>query len=271
MLRAYIDDSGQGHGPVMVLAGFISTSERWAAFSDEWQEALDMRPQLQYFKMSEAVCTSGEFYAWSEERRDERVSLFYRILERHVQAGIWTSMPRDSYASTFSPIAQLHRQYKNPYYILVLNLLAEFQRNKDRINITEPVEFIFDNQMGAKDKVMEAWQFFESNPLMMELLGKPPNYQDDKQALPLQAADIHAWWVRARFDAAMSGKPMASFRFKNQTQIPMVGFEWTDARLQRACGTMLAAERQARFGNIPPAVLFDLGLWPPMRGRGHKL
>jgi hypothetical protein len=56
MLQAYIDDSGNdGKSPVFVLAGYVSTTEKWETFSDEWDAVL--RPangkQLDVLKMSD--------------------------------------------------------------------------------------------------------------------------------------------------------------------------------------------------------------------------
>lgn len=63
-LQGFIDDSGEQDdpsGPVIVLAGFIATAERWAAFSDNRQAALDAKPPIAYFKMVEAARLRGEF------------------------------------------------------------------------------------------------------------------------------------------------------------------------------------------------------------------
>jgi hypothetical protein len=81
MLQAYLDDSGMGQPPASVMAGFVSTSERWATFSDEWKQALDMRPSIEYFKMSEAAACSGQFAHWSDERRNERVAYLFSLVE----------------------------------------------------------------------------------------------------------------------------------------------------------------------------------------------
>src|SRR4051812_26441335 len=77
MLRAFIDDS-RGHSlpKVFVLAGYISTAERWASFSDEWRRALDMSPRIAYFKYWEAIKRRKQFYGWSEKAAFERASVF---------------------------------------------------------------------------------------------------------------------------------------------------------------------------------------------------
>lgn len=69
-LEVYVDDSGsEPQGEIFFLAGFISTVERWAAFSNEWDSALGLHPTLDYFKMSEAAGFWEQFSSsrgWNE-------------------------------------------------------------------------------------------------------------------------------------------------------------------------------------------------------------
>jgi hypothetical protein len=58
MLKAYFDDSGRGQDPVFVLAGFLSTAGRWAAFNEDWRKELDREPTLGRFKMQHAMTGS---------------------------------------------------------------------------------------------------------------------------------------------------------------------------------------------------------------------
>jgi hypothetical protein len=59
MLQAYIDDSRSDDPPVFALGGFIAPAEKWASFSDEWQQFLDMPPAIKYFKMRVTGARNG--------------------------------------------------------------------------------------------------------------------------------------------------------------------------------------------------------------------
>ena len=83
MFNAFIDDSRSEDGRFFVLAGFIATAEKWATFSDQWQELLDMHPRLARFKMNEMGRTP---------ERLERAQWFYRVIEEHVQSAISASL-----------------------------------------------------------------------------------------------------------------------------------------------------------------------------------
>jgi hypothetical protein len=83
--RAYIDDSGhRPHSPVLVLGGWIAPIAKWAEFVPDWQQMLNERPPIDYFKMNEAARLIGQFNSWSEERRDGRVRLAYGVIEKHL-------------------------------------------------------------------------------------------------------------------------------------------------------------------------------------------
>jgi hypothetical protein len=73
----------------LVLAGFISPAEEWAAFSDEWQLCLDAAPSLRYFKMREAVNNpSGAFKNWKRDTVRQKVHThFDHAFEIERQAG----------------------------------------------------------------------------------------------------------------------------------------------------------------------------------------
>jgi hypothetical protein len=60
--QAVIDDSvDQPNRTFLVLGGFVSSANNWAALSDDWREALNLEPKLDYFKMSEANVLGGQF------------------------------------------------------------------------------------------------------------------------------------------------------------------------------------------------------------------
>ena len=197
MLRAFIDDSGKGDKNLFVLAGYISTAERWAAFSEEWWKLIDGSGpphyrKLDYFKMAEM----------QSELDRERCGWFYRIIEDHVQAAISCvidvpGLTRAVDSIKWPPSFYNVEKIKNPYFFAfkaIVNVLAQFQ---EKMNLREPVHFVFDEDT-EKIAVLNAWEYLKlgSTPNVRNLMGPTPIYEDDQKALPLQAADLYAWWVR---------------------------------------------------------------------------
>ena len=112
MLKIFLDDSGMGQPPAYVLAGWVANAKIWAAFSDEWQEILDMKPRLEYLKMKEAQNLSGQFLDWSEVRRNERLDLFMAIMQRYDFLGIGAIVRHEVYEKVFAQIAD--KKYQRP-------------------------------------------------------------------------------------------------------------------------------------------------------------
>lgn len=258
MLQAYFDESGTGSGPILVLAGFLASAEQWSAFSTDWKRALDMNPAIRYLKMREAAGLGGEFQDWSEDRRNERMSLFYRIIEEHIPIAIWASMPRDAFTKVFAPVADKHTIYRNPYYILMVDMIAQFAKTKDKLGLTERVDFIFDEGAAQVSKITEIWEFIkgaDADPRLKTIMGDFPSFKDDKIVLPLQAADLHAWWRRQRIDEYLTGKPSVNFPFKVKKPMESLNFQWTEQKLRSVFLKMF-------YEGVPPEVLLKLDLWP---------
>jgi hypothetical protein len=225
MLKAYVDESGRDE-EYFVLAGYIATAEIWAdAFAPHWQNLIELGPphhsKIDAFHMVDMV--------WDLER----CSWFYRVIEECVLAEI---------SCTIS-VTGLHKAVRdfpwpwdldniqaltNPYYFGFKAIVHMLAQNQHLLGITEPVDFIFDNTH-EKGECMEMWdrmQFF-SRPEVRSLTGDPPIFRDDKTTLPLQAADLYAYWVR---EWALSGVPDAEKRFpwKRNRAIPRLDFRFEE-------------------------------------------
>jgi len=91
--------------------------------------------------------------------------------------------------------------WTSPFLVTTRCLLDMFNTNraklKDHFPADQPVHFFFDQQM-EKGAIFEAWErYMASRPLeTRELYGSVPRFEDDQKFLPLQAADLWAWWIR---------------------------------------------------------------------------
>ena len=70
-IQVYVDDTGlDGRSPYFLFSALYATVPDWAAFSDRWKLVLDEYPRISYFKMDEAADFKGQFYGWSESKRN---------------------------------------------------------------------------------------------------------------------------------------------------------------------------------------------------------
>ena len=202
MLRAYVDDSAhQQQPPLFILAGYIAQADQWTEFATEWQRALDLPPRIAYFKLREAIRKEGEFYGRPHEITQQKYALFRAIVERYVHAEFGVCFRLDHYREVFG---RIRGPLKNPFYFALLTLVGDVARSMDKLGLArEPIDFIFDNRVIEKEKLLDGWHQMlrylgegDDPDGVLSIVFNPPSFQDDKEVLPLQAADMHATMVR---------------------------------------------------------------------------
>ena len=207
MLEAYIDESGIDQGPVLVLAGFLSTAERWASFNEEWHEALrhlDARKQGGSSRLKMAAAMSAR--ARGTESRalwDERLARFQSIIERHAMMGAGCAVDLAAFAELFgcgSTYAVDHA-----YHLAFAGVIGATARHHQALGLTDKIDFVFDRQNAHFDLSNDAFgKVWKVDPLLMKCLAGSPRWADDEAVLPLQAAEWLVWQIRRTFAAAQT-------------------------------------------------------------------
>ena len=133
---------GSGRTALSSRPGCVSTAERWAAFSEKWDEELRREPALKYIKFSEAVGLSGPFSRFDAKQRSERLTRFSKIIEDHVQYAICVSVNLKDYEAAFS--GKIAHTLDSPYFYLTTSLMAStLHAQRTKANY-DKVDFIFD-------------------------------------------------------------------------------------------------------------------------------
>lgn len=196
-LQAYIDDSGSEDGERhLYMAGYLHTAEAWSLFSETWQEALEQDPSIEYLKMSEANSLRGEFSGWSEAARDNKIFLLTTVIKYFEPVSFHVSVSRKLFSEHITPNAPY--ALKSPHFLCVSSIMAVVAKYIDSLPEKVPVDFIFDRQEGVQFDIS---LFFEQligglSKSEKSLIAKTPVFADDKEFLPLQAADLLAWHLR---------------------------------------------------------------------------
>lgn len=208
MLTAYFDDSynNPGGGPY-VLAGFVSTGEKWEEFSKDWGNLLPrygvLKPKTDryHFKMNEMA---------ANRERMARVPAFQRVVEEHSLMAICCCINRNDLAAAMDRIQIPSVNFEwgdftNDFLFTFRCLMDMFHNRRNVSNEVlgdgVPVQFIFDNQMGEEPIVKAFWDAYQRSrrPEVRRLYAEKPRFEDDEDFLPLQAADMWAWWVRKAY------------------------------------------------------------------------
>lgn len=270
-LEAYIDDAGRGHRRVFCLAGFLAQAERWGSFVESWQALLDHpsetpeRAALAYFKTHEAMSLTTQFAGWETAERDAFLGRAVAILTEMAPTRLAISIPVKHYKRIVA--GRIAKGADTPYQLAFWSILSGFMFGIGGPALTpEPIDFIFDNQTGRDRREAEQGYilFRRMAPLAWrQYLPSRPKFEDDKQFLPLQAADLLAWHTSAAPSLyRATGRTYDTLVWSTLQALPVYEHEWTAMQLREFATGMrgTAAEK----GVIYP---YDLPYGHPKRNR----
>ncbi len=252
---AYIDESGRGQtAGAYVAAGFVAPEENWLPFAADWQTVLDGPPKLAYFKTKEAMGMGGppfeQFRGWTREQADERVDQFLELIHQHKLLPCRVFIPHRHYKQIFK--GKVNRRFDNPFFVPTYSIIQVTLRYLAYQGITDKVEFVFDKTTNREKKLIRrAWDLFteyaarETKPLW----GNEPSFRDDKEVLPLQVADLHAWHAREFALARSHGDEYDHPVWKSICSVSAAEREW-DATDLRGVYDMIPRSRAQWSGMI---------------------
>lgn len=199
-VTAYIDDSGSDPTARLYVLGGVALPAAWwtNSFIEAWQGVLDSDPSIAYFKASEVWdYKKGPFRDFTSSQREKKVDTLSEVLCELHPLAISCSVSWEIFEE-FKGHYQLPALCRDPYFFLFYALISLIIRISQRHANPTPVDFIFDDQNEVWDRV-KSWypQFKKWLPTeMVSYLGEDPQRDNDKTCLPLQAADMFAWYER---------------------------------------------------------------------------
>ena len=221
--QAFFDDSGSGGSPVFVLSGFVGPVASWERFSDEWQKLLDESPKLEYFKMREAAQLCDQFAGMKAEERNQRIQKFFGVIRDTVHQSASCVIPMEPFKRIWKGNMSGEKEWNDPYYVAIWDMITLLtdQHNKFRMleifakkDGTPPsaygvLDFIFDDNPRLAAKVSPYYQIVRDkmHPLFRGWIGASPDFEDDKDFLPLQACDAQSWYFRRLFAERFGNEP----------------------------------------------------------------
>jgi hypothetical protein len=117
---AYIDESESTTR--LIMAGFVSTVEKWARFSNAWQAELDRPPAIPFLHMNEVLSPKGVFEGTSFHERFAKVDRLIDIANTHVgdnsDEEFSVSMNLADYNEILKPVLNFHRKTRSHFKTL---------------------------------------------------------------------------------------------------------------------------------------------------------
>lgn len=156
-----------------------------------------MKTGRYHFKMS-AMAANPE--------RMARVPAFFRVIEKHVIVSVSCSFRLEHLRAAAQRLLVPEAYYtpdtnafKIAFYYLVSHL-AIYRKSFRSLPSGDKIDFYF-NERPEKGKIISSWEeFISTDPLLRELVGATPRFENDNDFLPLQGADLWAWWIRTWHD-----------------------------------------------------------------------
>ncbi len=221
-LTVYVDESGNGTPPVFVMAGFIARAEQWEAFNNEWKAVLAEPPSVDAFHMTEA--------SWSGSTK--KLSRLFDIIKKHVLSAFVLTLDHIDYDETIK--SKFSKRQDSPYFFMYLHMLDMAASWQERNGLNEKMDFIFDKKLEEEDylKLNHAEIMRLSRPDVKARLATSPLWLDDKEYLPLQAADILSWIFRRWGYLQYQDQPLNAYLKAFLDSIPILRWNFTREYLQ---------------------------------------
>ncbi len=202
-LTAYVDDSGSDPSAYeFVLGGVVMSAGQWRRWQDDWIGVLRAPPAVEYFKASEVwernIAKESPFRLLSDEDRRRKVESLVDVTCEY-QPKIFSCRIKWRAFERFSNDYALSSGKDSPYFWLYYGIITmcAYQVNHIEANPI-PVDFVFDNQNKIGRRAKDYYHIFESScsEEVQAVLGAEPKFDDERTAIPLQAADLVAWYRR---------------------------------------------------------------------------
>ncbi|MCW5752684.1 MAG: DUF3800 domain-containing protein [Alphaproteobacteria bacterium] len=201
MLRAFVDDTGsEPAGKVFALVGLVSTAERWTALEAEWVALCAEEPQIADFHMTDIHSLKQHWGRGSRveraARRDAKLALFADLIRRHAMVRVICAVTWDKYEQIAR--GNVPAEVDDPYFFLFWRMIQAVAKWQAVTGRREKVNFVFDDQ-GRRNAKVIGWHYTFLDVMNDDerfILSGTPTFASDKEIVPLQAADMCAWYFR---------------------------------------------------------------------------
>ena len=263
-LVAFIEGSSAGDRAIHALAGWIASNDKWQAFTEAWQAALQTHPGVRRFNLQEFIAGQGEFSSFSEETRKQKIRNLLRVIEEHELVGIGSTLSQgtfDKFIAERNPdktIVSENRRIPNPFrspyfflgYALMVRALPQLYAN----GISDKIDFVFSDRVTERANIeqlagdIQRWKGNMSGPIAQMICGSPL-FLNDSQAIPLQAASLHAGTI-----GAVKGSEQAGWQvfWRKDSKVRNLHYHWTEELIEAFIASTRQSLRAAISAHMTP-------------------
>ena len=282
-LQAFIDDSRDDPSGTYVLAGYIASVEKWAAFSEDWEKLLPLATKnkngVHRFKMAEM----------NGRGRMNHVPTFHRTILKHVDMAVACIIDKkllravvDRLVATANypgwgelelAIEPLKVKWRDPFFCAFRALMDGFHQRmhegSEFIPFKGPVDFVFDREQANEKYIRSIWQeYIDRRPdEYRDLYGRTPQFEDEEKSIPLQAADFRAWWIRKwAVELGAENAMKGDYPYEIE-RVPLPGllFTMTEEQMAKSVGEAIGTALEEGYGRglqVPVKPSPSARFWP---------
>jgi hypothetical protein len=140
------------------------------------------------------------FQGWPEEAREAKLDSLVAVLAKYKPLSIECSISRTAYVEELRSRAPY--DLRHPYFPCFVGIMYGVARTVLEEDLKGPVELFFDEQGNVgTDAALWYVPLKHMDPKLASVLGGPPRFASDNEVVPLQTADMLAWYVRRATEA----------------------------------------------------------------------
>ncbi len=237
-LVMYVDES-EDEDAHFVLAGYLAPADAWGSFIEDWQDVLRESPAQEAFHMVEC----------RQQGADWKLLKLISIIQQYARAGVCVAVRKDDFDAEVR--GKISKGLDTPYRFLFYRVLTATLAFQKTFGINEPVSYIFDEKFHESDIVSSGYaDFYNALPEeAQKMIDGRPIHRSDVQAVPLQAADILAWWARRVLAFAQDEKDfVAANKYLFDGKVPIIMIYHNRERLAKEVSDMRSAA--SRRGHV---------------------
>ncbi len=216
----YIDESGtHNRAPIFVLAGYVSTVEKWASFTDEWNAILQdlakylSEPVPPFFHMTQFA---GNFDIYRPLKdalsvKAEFAQRIFRAIRNAREWGFSTAMRTSDYLAVRGEFGQIGEQFGSAYTFCVQLSLGWVSNWADRFEVScgdkvAPIIYTLERGAAHQQEADEYLCAIEESPEDAKNYRLSDHiFKDKRDTPPLQAADVLACEAYRDFSRQLTG------------------------------------------------------------------
>jgi hypothetical protein len=193
MLTGYFDDAGGADHGYTVVAGWVSTVERWRGLAEQWEEMLTAF-EVPYFDMKTLSHFKGVYAKWEEQpqMKSEFIAAACRVIASSAMYQFASIVPHAAFAKA-NESYRLKEHVGNEYALVGVSCALRM-RDWVRENVPQSFEVVFEDGTAKRGKLVDVMR----KEHFAEPIFRPSKPTDDGRphVVQLQAADFLAYEVR---------------------------------------------------------------------------